>query len=107
MVPFKMSVYLHMMASSIPTSAFMNDTNAWMLNASATERAPNVLLSMYRNLNTALYIMRSEHKVFKRDIGMQRRNASFITWYVVVFCISAIITSMAEVAIVRRMFRAY
>ncbi|VDL76551.1 unnamed protein product [Nippostrongylus brasiliensis] len=81
--PHAMNAYFHLAAFN--RSVFVDPENAtkWMLESLRADTTP----------------------VYKRDIRMQRTSSGFITWYVVVFCISAIITSITEVAIVQRMFR--
>ncbi|WKX92327.1 hypothetical protein Q1695_010394 [Nippostrongylus brasiliensis] len=103
--PHAMNAYFHMAAFN--RSVFVDPENAtkWMLESLRADTTPKVLLNMYKNLEISLLDVRTRNTVYKRDIRMQRTSSGFITWYVVVFCISAIITSITEVAIVQRMFR--
>ncbi|VDO14792.1 unnamed protein product [Haemonchus placei] len=44
-------------------------------------------------------------QVSVRDEALQEKNSYFIKTYVILFCMSAIIVGIVQVALVRRMFR--
>ncbi|KAE9421667.1 hypothetical protein Angca_000106 [Angiostrongylus cantonensis] len=59
---------------------------------------------MIQHFYKIFYSIKYYNKVSVRDEAMQQSNSDYIQIYVVVFCITAVIVSIIEVVVVRRMF---
>ncbi|VDM56867.1 unnamed protein product [Angiostrongylus costaricensis] len=70
-----------------------------------SENVQQCISKMIEHFYKIFYSIKYYNKVSVRDEAMQQSNSDYIQIYVVVFCITAIIVSITEVVVVRRMFR--
>uniref|UniRef100_A0A0K0CWF8 GOLD domain-containing protein n=1 Tax=Angiostrongylus cantonensis TaxID=6313 RepID=A0A0K0CWF8_ANGCA len=68
------------------------------------ENVQQCISKMIQHFYKIFYSIKYYNKVSVRDEAMQQSNSDYIQIYVVVFCITAVIVSIIEVVVVRRMF---
>ncbi|XGW23157.1 hypothetical protein V3C99_005421 [Haemonchus contortus] len=102
-VPFQLKALFHLYAFDEKDHA-----NALQKLAQFSElenNLKNALLTLARHLYKIYFSIKFYNQVSVRDEALQEKNSYFIKTYVILFCMSAIIVGIIQVALVRRMFR--